>query len=158
MWRGLSNSAPDVKPFANTHAKRGTSFIVLLMWLLALAAGVANACLLEARGTHGRDATAGTSRASIALATAAVHVGAVADHNDPDTSKAPCLKVCDDVSQTLIKPQPSTFDLTHPGPPLLVRVVSTGAVREVAMSRRGDSLLQSSPELPIRLRHLRLAL
>ena len=38
-----------MKLFPNTRAKRNTAFMVLLVWLFALASGVANACLLEAR-------------------------------------------------------------------------------------------------------------
>ena len=41
-------------------AKRHIVFVVLLTWLFALASGVANACLLEALGTHGHDATVGS--------------------------------------------------------------------------------------------------
>ena len=152
------NCVPDLKPpFSNALAKRNTSFGVLLVWLFALGSGVVNACLLEARGTHGRDATVGTSESAIASDLPAVHGGAVGSHDDPDASKAPCLKVCDGASQTVVK-QPSTFDLIHPGLPLFVRVVWTAAAGEVAASRRMDDLLPSAPEPPIRIRYLRLAL
>lgn len=128
------------------------------MWLFALASGVTNACLLETRETLDRDPTVGTSEAATASAMAAVHVEAVAGHDDdPNPSKTHCLKVRDGASQTLVK-QPPTFDLTHPGLPLFVRVVWTAAVREVAASRRMDGLLPSAPGLPIRIRYLRLAL
>jgi hypothetical protein len=41
-----------MKLFSNIRSKRSIAFIALLVWVFALASGVANACLLEARGTH----------------------------------------------------------------------------------------------------------
>jgi hypothetical protein len=147
-----------MKLFSNTRAKRSTAFVVLLVWLFALASGVANACLLEARGTHGHGATVSTFAAALATAISAGHVGAVADHNDDsDASKAPCLKVCDDGSQSLVKQQ-TTFDLTDPGLAFLVRGVWTAAGSAVAAPRRMDDLQPSTPGLPIRVRYSRLAL
>ena len=50
-----------MKLFFNARAMRSTSLmvlLVLLVWLFALASGVANACLLETRQTHLHIATA----------------------------------------------------------------------------------------------------
>jgi hypothetical protein len=147
-----------MKLFSNTRAKRNTAFVVLLVWLFALASGVANACLLEARATHGHGAAAGTSETAMSNAISAGHVGAVADHDaGAGSSKAPCLKVCDDGSQSLVKQQ-STFDLSHPGPALLVAIVWAAAVPVVSAPRRMDDLQPSIPGLPLRVRYSRLAL
>jgi len=146
-----------MKLSSNTRAKRITAFVVLLVWLFALASGVANACLLGARGTHGHGTTVSTSETPTASAISAGHVGAVASHDaGSGFPKAPCLKVCDDGSQSLVKQQ-ATFDLTDPGLALLVAVVWTAAVPAVAAPRRMDDL-QPTPGLPIRVRYSRLAL
>ena len=41
-----------MKFFAHTRIQRNTAFAMLLMWLFALASGVANACFLEAPEPH----------------------------------------------------------------------------------------------------------
>lgn len=143
---------PKMKLFSNTRSKRNTAFVVLLVWLLVLASGVANACLLEVRGTHGHDTAVGGSETAMATAISVGHVGA--DHDDDsDASKAPCLKVCDDDSQSPVKQQ-SAFDLTDPGLP---RLVWAAAVPVVSAPRRMDDL-QPSTGLAIRVRYSRLAL
>jgi hypothetical protein len=144
-----------MKLFSNTRSKRNTAFVVLWVWLFALASGVANACLLEARGTHGHGPAVSGSGTAMATATSVGHVGA--DHDDdPGASKALCLKVCDDGSQSPVKQQ-SAFDLADSGLPLLVRVVWTAAVPVVSAPSRMDDL-PSTPGLAIRVRYSRLAL
>jgi hypothetical protein len=81
---------------------------MLLFWLFALGAGLANACALQERGTHAHSAEV---VAAVAPAVSAGHVGIVDDHiADSSAGKAPCLKVCDDSSQSLVKWQ-SSIDL-----------------------------------------------
>jgi hypothetical protein len=147
-----------MKPFSNTRAKRNTAFAVLLVWLFALASGVANACLLEVRATHGHGAATGTSETAVANGISAGHVGVVAEHDAaPDSSKAPCLKVCDDGSQSVVKQQ-ITFDLSPPGPALLVAFAWAAAIPVASAPRRMDDLQPSTPGLPLRVRYSRLAL
>ena len=111
-----------MKLFSNTCVKRNTAFMVLLVWLFALASGVANACLLEARETHSHVSTAGYSEAAQASVILPAHAGAVADHVDDSHFKPPCLKVCDDGTRSFPK-QDSTVAQTNPGPALLVLVL-----------------------------------
>lgn len=84
------------------HLRR-TAWITLIAWLLALTAGVANACLLQTPA-------AGTAAAALAAPAAlAVHPTA-ADHEHPGDDggaarpgRAGCQKFCTDESSTLAK-------------------------------------------------------
>lgn len=114
-----------MKLFSNIRAKRNTAFLVLLMWLFSLASGVANACLLEARGTHAHLVTVGLSETVNAPHVSPGHAGAVAGHDDDSqASKATCLKVCDDGARSVPK-QDLTVAQTDPGPAPLVAVLWT---------------------------------
>ena len=92
------NTASNMNFFASTRTQRRIAFAVLLVWLFAVASGVANACLLEvsdgpqARGVHA--------------------------HRD---DAPPCLKVCDEGSTALLKLQ-APVDLSDPGMAPLVAV------------------------------------
>ncbi|NDP48357.1 MAG: hypothetical protein GZ085_08195 [Sulfuriferula multivorans] len=148
-----------MKPFSNTRAKRNTAFVVLLVWLFALASGVANACLLEARGTHSHGSSVAYSSATeAAFGISAGHAGAIASHDaGSGASKALCLKVCDDRSQSLLKQQ-SGFDLTDPGRAPFVVLVWIAATPVVSAPSRVDDLQPPAPGPPIRVRFSRLAL
>ena len=146
-----------MKPFSNIRAKRSTAFIVLLVWLFALASGVANACLLEARETHSHIATAASSEPAHASVILPGHAGAVADGVDKPHFKAPCLKVCDDGSRSFPK-QDSTVAQTDPGPALLVLVLWGTVAPVVPTLRQIDDRQPATPELPIRVRFSRLAI
>ncbi len=149
---------PNMKLFSNTRARRNTAFMVLLVWLFALASGVANACLLEARGTHAHVAKAGYSEAVQAPAVLPGHAGAVAGHDDDSlTAKAPCQKVCNDGSHSLPK-QDLTVAQTDPGPAPLVAVLWTAVAPVVSTSARMDDVQPALPELPVRVRYSRLTL
>ncbi|SFC25517.1 hypothetical protein SAMN05216344_11284 [Polaromonas sp. OV174] len=147
-----------MKLFSNTRAKRSTAFMVLLVWLFALASGVANACLLEARQTHSHIATAVFSEAA-AHASVIVpgHAGAVADGVDESHFKAPCLKVCDDGTRSLPK-QDSTVAQIDPGPAPLVLVLWNTVAPVVPTLRHMDVKQPATPKLPIRVRFSRLAI
>ena len=148
-----------MKPFFNSRTKRNTAFAVLLVWLFALASGVANACLLEARGTHSHGAPVTQSSAAEARPEiSAGHAGVIASHDvGADASRAVCLKVCDDGSQSLPK-QPSSFNVTDPGLALFVTVVWTAAVLDHPAPSRVNDLGHAVPTLPVRTRFSRLAL
>lgn len=147
-----------MKLFSNTRAKRNTAFMVLLVWLFALASGVANACLLEARQTHSHVATAASSEAaahpSVILPG---HTGAVADGVGEQHFKAPCLKVCDDGTRSFPK-QDSTVTQTDPGPALLVLVIWNTVAPVIPTLRQMEVEQPATPELPIRVRFSRLAI
>lgn len=146
-----------MKLFSNIRATRNTAFMVLLVWLFALASGVANACLLEARETHSHVAAAGSSGAAHATVILPGHAGAVADSVDDSHFKAPCLKVCDDGSRSLPK-QDLTVAQSDPGPAALVAVLWTTAMPVVLMPREMDDTQPATPGLPLRVRYSRLAL
>lgn len=149
-----------MKLFSNTRARRNTAFMVLMVWLFALASGVANACLLEARQTHSHIAAATSSKgAAHASVIVPGHTGAdgVGVGVDESHFKAPCLKVCDDGTRSFPK-QDSTVVQTDPGPaPLLV--VLRGAVAPVVpMLCQVDVEPPATPELSIRVRFSRLTI
>jgi hypothetical protein len=94
-----------MKRFLNNRTERATTALVLMVWLFALASGIANACLLEeARGNH-------THVASIEEPPRA-HAGAdrseqTTNHEgDADQSlaaKTLCLDACEERTNTLPK-------------------------------------------------------
>ncbi len=82
-----------MKFFAHNRTKRHTAFVVLLVWLFALASGVANACLLQtpelpSTAQHGPEAA--TTQVP---AHSDGHPGGSAHHDDADSTKESCLKV-----------------------------------------------------------------
>jgi hypothetical protein len=153
-----------MKLFSNSRTKRNTVFVVLLVWLFAVASGVANACLLETPGTHSHVATAGASETAHVPAVLAGHAVAVTGHgegdghgDDADNTKASCLKVCDDGSKSLVKLQ-SAFDLTDPGIAPLVAIVWDAETPVVAGPLRLEDLQPPIAGPPFRVRYSRLAL
>ena len=147
-----------MKLFSNTRSKRNTAFVVLLAWLFGLASGMANACLLEAPRphSHGAERSPATTHASVE---SPPHFGGVAVHNDDnsDTSKAPCLKVCDDGSHSLTT-QHSGIDQSEPGLAPVVAVLWSAATPVVSTRRRMEGLQPPAPGQPLRVRYSRLAL
>ena len=144
--------------FSNTRAKRTTAFVVLLVLLFAVASGVANACLLERPGTHSHIAAAGPATTDHAPAVLAGHMGTVdGHHDDSDTSRPSCLKVCDAGSNAPVKLQ-SGFDLTDPGMAPVVSIVWNAAVPVVSGPCRMFELQPPIVGPPFRVRYSRLAL
>ncbi len=150
-----------MKFFSNTRTQRNTAFAVLLVWLFALASGVANACLLSVPATHSTATTAAwvnTANAAPAPAELAGHLKAHAGHDDDSNiAKAPCLKVCDDGSQSLPKAH-AAVDQTDPGPAPLVAILWTASAPAVESPRRLDDLQIPTAGPPLRVRYSRLAL
>ncbi len=147
-----------MKLFANTRARRNTAFVVLLVWLFALASGVANACLLEARGTHSHVAAAGSSGTEHAPAVSPGHAGAVAGHDDGSRgAKAACEKVCSEGSQSLVTPDLRVVQVDF-GPVPFVAVLWTPAAPVVLASGPMDDIQPIRGGPPIRVRFSRLAL
>lgn len=146
-----------MKFFANSRTKRNTAFAMLLVWLFALASGVANACFLETRESHSRAAEGSASTTSHAPAGLVAHLGASAGHHDSDSTEESCLKVCDDGEHTLPNSY-SGVDHTDPGPAPLVATLWTGSPDFSAAPRRLDDLAIPIVGPPFRVRYLRLAL
>jgi hypothetical protein len=148
-----------MKPFSNKHTRRKTAFAALFVWLFALASGIANACLLEAPGTHAQahlHVTKTGAEKSHAHAALAGH--AVSSEDDDSTiPKGPCLKVCDDGSKAPVKLQTGS-DLTDPGMATLVAVVWDAAAPFVSAPGQRDDLQPPIVGPPSRVRYSRLAL
>ena len=142
--------------FSNPRSKRNTAFMVLLVWLFAVASGVANACVLKAHDAHSNVETVDAAHADRA---SAGHVVAVADHgsDEVDVSKAPCLKVCEDVRQLLIKQQTS-LDIGERGSAFLVSVLWTTVIPVVTFPAQRDGIQPTAHGPPVRVRYSRLTL
>jgi hypothetical protein len=150
--------APHMKFFADTRAKRHTALAVLLVWLFALASGVANACFLETHEPRGRavkELTQPPSHAPVGLL-APLDVGA-GHHDDSDSAKESCLKVCDDGTHTLPKAG-SGVDHNDPGPAPWISTLWTGSSQVVSAPRRADDSAIPIVGTPLRVRYSRLAL
>jgi hypothetical protein len=144
--------------FSNTRARRSAAFVVLLVWLFAVASGIANACLLEAPGTHSRVAETGLAETVHAPAELAGHAGAAYSHDDDSgNAKESCLKVCDDGSKTPVKLQ-SGLDLADPGTAPLLAITWGAATPFVSGSCHLAEMQALFVGPPVRVRYSRLAL
>lgn len=147
-----------MKLFSNTRTKRSTAWMMLLVWAFALASGMANACLLKERDTHEHVTAVDAPHATVQTAEAVGRVSSAADHDDDShTSKAPCLKACDDGSLSLQKQIPG-LNLTDPGITFAVMLTWPVAVPVVSAEARTDDLRPPISGPPIRVRYSRLAL
>ena len=147
-----------MKFFAHTGIKRNTALAMLLVWLFALASGVANACFLKAPDPHSRAVMGSAATTSPAPAELVARPGASADHHDDSTStKESCLKVCDDGTHALLKAH-SGVDHNDPGPAPLVATLWAGSPPVVSTPRRVDDLAIPILGPPVRARYSRLAL
>ena len=150
-----------VNPVFTAQAKRSTAFVMLLLWLFALTSGVVNACILESGRANNHHGAAGHSHATtVATEGSGEHAGSTDDHHaDELSSKASCLKVCDDSSQALAKLSSGVVDPADPGlAPLLVTVAWTTTALVVAGLDRVADFPPPRPREPISIRLLRLAL
>jgi hypothetical protein len=131
-----------MKLLRSRRTRHHTVVVVLLVWLFALGSGVANACLLEAPGTHGHEAHA-----------------PVAGHDDDAShgARESCLKVCSDGAQSPTTPdlKPVQPDL---GPAPLVAVLWNPAEQVAAAPRHASPDPPPATGPPIRFRFARLAL
>lgn len=142
-------------PFAYAHVKRRIASVMLVFWLFTLGAGWANACILQERSTHLHADSAAQAGASTV---SAGYVGALADHGgDSPSGKAPCLKACDDSSQSLIKWSSgiALLDLSMAPPTVLAWSVSAVALDS---ARTGHIGHPPRAGIPLRTRYSRLTL
>lgn len=144
--------------FANNRAKRITTLMVLLVWLFALASGMANACLLELPELHSATAMGAAATTSHVHAEPLAHTDAPVGHDDDsDGSRHSCLKACGDGTHTLTKAH-SGVDHTDPGPAPWVATLWTGSPQLVSVPRHADDLAIPPVGPPLRVRYSRLAL
>ncbi|MEP7282480.1 MAG: hypothetical protein ABI696_10925 [Rubrivivax sp.] len=141
--------------FTNARSKRRIASVMLVFWLFALGAGWANACVLQERSTHAHTAQA---VAAGAPTVSPGHVGVVDDHTaDSSPGMAPCLKVCDDSSRSLVKSQLGT------DPPNAVTLTTAAApwpVMNRALDAPRPARIQHTAHAgpPLRIIYSRLAL
>ena len=147
--------APNMKFFADTRTKRTAAFAMLLVWVFALVSGVANACFLETPDHHATALQA--AEATIQAPAESADRETAGHHDDSDSTKGSCLKVCDDGTHTLPKGY-SGVDLTDPGPPPLVTILRIGSRPVVSAPGRLDDLAVAIVGLSIRVRYSRLVL
>ena len=145
--------------FLNRRSKRNTTLVVLLVWLFAVASGIVNACVLQAQGANTHFGTAKPFEVAHVRSASTGHTPDAADHHgdELDVSKAPCLKVCDDGTQLLIKQQTS-LDLGDPGSSFLASVFWTAVMPVVTTPRQGNGPQATAHGPPVRLRYARLTL
>ena len=129
--------------------------MMLLVWLFAVVSGIANACILKA---HGDDAKVFTSEALEAANAHNAPAGHTPNADDElDISVAPCLKVCDDSSQALIKLK-AFVDWADRDPALTDSMLWAAAIQVTSAHRHLDSSVSATSEPPVRVRYSRLAL
>lgn len=138
-----------MKFFSPTRTKRSTAFVMLVVWLFALASGVANACLLAAPEAHSNAASAAVPATSHATAELVGH--------ESDTWKESCVKVCDDGTHSLPSAQ-AGVDQTDPGSAPLVATLWAASRPVASVPRRLDDRQLHTVGPPLRIRYSRLAL
>jgi hypothetical protein len=141
--------------------QRHTVWVMLLAWLLALTAGVINACVLNVPGaaTHGSFAEAQTAHFSGAVADAEHHDGALLTHHQHQQNGVndSCLKFCDDESSALSKGNTSSTPDADAAP--VAAVLLLRAVVPVTHLGTGLSLQRPTAQgPPLVIRLLRLTL
>jgi hypothetical protein len=146
---------------SRNRRKRSTALTMVIVWLLALVSGVANACLLEPRGEHVAQPTRHEAGASHQVAQAAGHgadQGTTPSRSDDQSHKAPCQKACEESAQTLLKPQPRP---DVPDLPAIAHPTRAWVADMLQPSRDSSAILRAAPpppSLPLRVSLSRLAL
>ena len=149
-----------MRNFFNTRVSRTSAFAMLLVWVLALISGVANACLLEASATSAHAVTTKhTHQRGATHVTLSWHVPIETGSNQADdahTSKQPCLKVCDDSSKSL--PKKYSVEQIEPGTRIIVAVLWS-LIEPIHLQHEQPNVSQHGASmLPTRLMYSRLAL
>lgn len=124
---------------------------LLFVWLFAIVASWANACLLESRGDHVRGAPAHAAT----LTTGTAH--ASGDDHPDDPGRAACLDLCDDEQSTIPKYGTSIV----PGlmaAPMIASTLWSLAIIESSFPRERPLAAAPPPERPVAIRFLRLTI
>ena len=154
-----------MKPLFNSRVKRHTAFVVLSVWLLGLASGAANACLIEPRGTHSHGSVAAPVLATEEMEEAQTPAGHGAGaaghphhHHDSDAPGTPCQKVCDEGSKSLPKQQSASAPIDSGLAPFVVVAWTASETAIVSAPSRARAREPHPPRLSARVRFSRLAL
>ena len=152
-----------MKPFFSQRSTRRTAAVMLLVWLMALATGMANACLLQqAPAGHGH-ATAGFA------ATGAAGMGSAGglpaspqaradDHEAASDAKAACQNFCAAESAGLLNPLGAKTPLLADAPVLLARGVGLLVSTAERAARRPNPSAPPGSAPPVAIRFLRLTI
>jgi len=141
--------------FNSPRSKRRFASAMLVFWVFAMGAAWANACLLQNRTTHLDPSFVATAAVS---AVSSGHIGVLASHaQNQSPGEAPCLKVCDDASQSPVKWQ-SGVELPDMAmlPPFAMAWSELVAALDAPQPVRIERLARA--DLPLRTRYVRLAL
>ena len=141
--------------FKPPRLKRRFASAALVLWVLVLGVAWSNACLLRDRTTH-------LDPAFLAIeglpAVTPGHIGVSAsDAQNQSPGSAPCLKVCDDASQTIVKWQWGT---ELPGMALLPSFAMEWSVSGAALDASQPVRIERPTRagLALRTRYVRLTL
>lgn len=136
-----------MKSFFNIHRTRYTAIVMVLVWLVTLGIGVANACLLNHDGVH-----SGTK------------VHAISDSHEDSaekqaatSDKAICLKVCDTEQATLVKTGHVDAPMADGVFPVLLFAALVVPVVDQRALPQPESV-SPRPELPVSIRFPRLTI
>lgn len=150
-----------MKLFSNSHTRRSTAFMALVVWTFALASGLANACTLETPGNHPHIAAGHASDVHPADAKVAWTNDVIAiddEHDDDSTSlKGSCLKASSNDSNAQTK-LPSGANPTDPSLPPLLAFARHAPPPIALVSGWVDEFQDPAKGQPFRLRHARLTL
>ena len=147
-----------MKSCFHASAKRGTAFMVLLVWLFAVASATANACGVGLPSSPGNEAHAPHAGSSNAPhASVAAQLGASSDHDcHTEVSKTACLKICEDASNSLLQQEPKSAGFDEDL--ALVAIGRVLASPPVSSPARTVHLRPPEGTLPVRIRFSRLTL
>lgn len=154
----LLHPATDMNVLLTAYRKRACAVVVLLLWTLTVATGIVNACVLDARQAQKANYVESLNTDTAAPLSVGSHAGVLGQHGDnSDGSGAPCLKVCDDSSQSLPKPQSGIDqnDLAQMPPP---SAFWARAAQAVLVTDQVGRLPPPASVIPIRTHLGRLAL
>ena len=137
---------------------RTTAFVVLILWMFTVGAGIVNACMLDARQAYTANSVESLTKVTAAHSMVASHGRALPDHvDDSDRSGLQCLKVCDNSVQTPPKLQ-SGIDQTPAAQMPPPSAFWPALAPAVVVSDGLDEVLPIARAVPIRIRFARLAL
>ncbi|WP_137895350.1 hypothetical protein [Ramlibacter sp. 2FC] len=149
-----------MKSFFSPRSTRRTAAVMLLVWLLALATGMANACLLPSPSTSDRHAAAGLS-APVApgQAEGAPATEQTCEHDAAAAhAKAACQSFCAAESLGLVNPQGAKTATAADLPLHLVRGEGLPVAPATRFTPRPSPGVPPGGQPPVAIRFLRLTI
>lgn len=152
-----------MKSLFSHRSTRRTAAVMLFVWLLALATGMANACLLQqAPARHGHTmAGLAATRTGAMEAAGGLPASAQAradDHEAASHATAACQNFCAAESSGLLNPQGAKTTLLADAPVLLARGVGLLVPTAEHAARRPNPSAPPGSAPPVAIRFLRLTI